>query len=185
MTPMTRAAAGPRRLLLSAVAMIAVALGAGPAMAGAHACSAPEYHQLDFWLGNWNAYDDDGKGPDVARDEITATLDGCAILERYLQKDGLDGRGLTIYDATRHLWHQTWVTNSGQLLVIEGKFNDGVLTMSGDNLGKDGKRVWYRITWRQQATGTAGVRETAAISRNGGKSWQPAFDILFVRERKG
>ena len=185
MTPMTQTAASPRRLLLSAVATMVVALGAGPAMAGAPACSAPEYHQLDFWLGNWKAYDDDGKGPYVARDEITTTLAGCVILEQYRQKDGLDGSGVTIYDATRHLWHQTWVTNSGQLLIIEGSFKDGVLTLSGDNLGKDGKRVWYQVSWRQKTTGTAGVRETAVISRNGGKSWQPAFDILFVRERNG
>lgn len=92
---------------------------------------------------------------------------------------------MTLYDATRQLWHQTWVTNSGQLLILEGKFKDGVLTMSGNNLGKDGKRVWYRVSWRQQTIGTAGIRETAVISRNSGKSWQPAFDILFVRERKG
>lgn len=86
MSPMTCAAASPRRLLVSAVATIAMALGTGRAMAQSHACSAPEYHQLDFWLGNWNAYDDDGKGPYVARDEITTMLDGCEILEQYRRR---------------------------------------------------------------------------------------------------
>lgn len=54
--------------------------------------------------------------------------------------------------------------------------------MTGDNLGKDGKRVWYRVSWKQQTSGRAGVRETAVTSKNGGKSWQPAFEILFVKD---
>lgn len=67
---MTRTIARPRRLLPSAIGAFAtaaaVAIG-GPALAGAAHCSAPEYRQFDFWLGNWKAYDDDGKGPYIAR----------------------------------------------------------------------------------------------------------------------
>ena len=179
---MTHTIAGPQRAPRSALATIAMALIAGPVMAGSPRCSAPEYRRLDFWLGNWKAYDDDGKGHYVARDEIASILGGCVLLERYRQNDGHDGNGVTIYDASRAVWHQTWVTNAGQLLIIEGRFKDGALKMSGDNLGKDGKRVWYRVTWKQQSTG---VRETAVTSKDAGRSWRPAFDILFVKDRKG
>lgn len=179
----TRTVADPQKALRSALATIAVALFAAPAIAAAPQCSAPAYRQLDFWLGNWKAYDDGGKGPYVARDEITAILDGCVVLERYRQNDKHNGNGVTIYDATRNVWHQTWVTNSGQLLILEGRLENGVLTMTGDNLGKDGKRVWYRVSWKQQTTGRSGVRETAVTSKDEGKSWQPAFDILFVKGR--
>ncbi|MGA7540138.1 MAG: hypothetical protein WBW93_15390 [Steroidobacteraceae bacterium] len=54
--------------------------------------------------------------------------------------------------------------------------------MSGNNLGKDGKRVWYRATWQRQGSG---VRETAVASKDGGSSWRSAFDIRFVRDRAG
>jgi hypothetical protein len=182
---MIRAIVGSERLLRSAFAIIAVALVAGPAMAGSPACKAPQYRQFDFWLGSWKAYDDGGKGPYIARDDLSTLLGGCVVLERYRQNDGHDGNGVTIYDSTRDLWHQTWVTNSGQLLILEGKFKDGVLAMSGDNLDKDGKRVWYRVSWKRQTTGRAGVRETAFTSKDAGKSWQPAFDILFVKEGTG
>jgi hypothetical protein len=185
MIRMIRVIAGPQRILLSALATIAVTLFAGPAMAGSSGCKAPQYRQFDFWLGSWKAYDNDGMGPYVARDYITAMLGGCVVLERYRQNDGHGGNGFTLYDASRDLWHQTWVTNSGQLLILEGKFKDGVLAMSGDNLGTDGKRIWYRVVWKRQTTGKAGVRETAITSKDGGKSWQPAFDILFVKEQTG
>lgn len=48
--------------------------------------------------------------------------------------------------------------------------------------GKDGSRVWYRVTWNPQ---DGGVREIAHTSKDAGKSWQPAFDILFVRAATG
>jgi hypothetical protein len=31
------------------------------------------------------------------------------------------GQSFTIYDVARDVWHQTWVTNRGELLEIEGK----------------------------------------------------------------
>jgi|SRR5579883_902459 len=77
---MTRAITGPQKLSRSALALIAAAFVAGPAMAGSPGCRAPEYRQLDFWLGNWKALDNGGKGPPVAGDEITTTLDGCVIV---------------------------------------------------------------------------------------------------------
>lgn len=166
------------RMLRPLLATIAMTLFAGRGLAAADHCNAPEYRQLDFWLGNWKALDNGGKGPDVARDEVTTILKGCVLLERYRQNDGMDGNGVTIYDASRKVWHQTWVTNSGQLLIVEGRFKGDVLTMSGSDLGKDGKRVWYRVTWNPQ---DGGVREIAHTSKDGGRSWQPAFDILFVK----
>lgn len=159
--------------------ILAMALMAAPAGAAPPACQAPQYHQLDFWLGNWLVYDHDGKGPRVARDAVSATLGGCVILEEYRPNDGHDGDGVFIYDASRRIWHQTWATGSGHLLIVEGRFQQGVLTMSGSNLGDDGKRVWYRATWKRQH---GGVRQTALTSKDGGRSWQPAWDILFVRD---
>ena len=179
MSPTVDRAASLLRSILAALALaLALALMAEPAVGASPACQAPQYHQLDFWLGNWNVYDNDGQGPRVARDEVSSTLGGCVVLEKYRPNKGRDGDGLFIYDASRRIWHQTWVTGSGHLLLVEGRFADGVLTMSGSNLGDDGKRVWYRATWMRQA---AGVRQTALTSKDGGKSWQPAWDILFVK----
>lgn len=152
----------------------------GPAIAGTRPCSAPEYRQLDFWLGNWDAYDNGGKGPDVARDQITSILGGCVLLERYRQNDGHEGESFSIYDASRHVWHQTWVTNHGSLLVLEGRFKNGILTMYGRGTDSNSKQVVYRATWQPQGTG---VREIAYFSKDGGKTWKPDFDILFVRHR--
>lgn len=166
------------KLLRYGIVCVAMTLFAAPAMAATRGCHGPQYHQLDFWLGNWKVYDNDGKGPYVASDKVSRMLEGCIVIERYRASDGHGGDGVFAYDASRKLWHQTWVTNSGSLLIIEGPFKGGVLTMLGSNLDAHGVRVWCRAIWKAES---GGVRQTAFTSKDGGKSWQPAWDILFVK----
>src|SRR5262249_32615914 len=66
----------------------------------AAACSAPEYRQFDFWVGDWDAFESGGSIP-VARVRVDRVLDGCALLERYEDTNGLKGQSFTIYDASR------------------------------------------------------------------------------------
>ena len=146
-------------------------------------CATPEYHQLDFWIGDWDTIDmqdhPDGKGPSIAHARIEPILGGCALHELYEQTDGLVGQSYSLYVASRKIWHQSWVNNGGGLWLQEGTFGkDGVLTMTATTLSKDGTEVHHKITWAKQGDG---VRETSVASKDGGKSWQPEFDCLFVK----
>src|SRR6185437_9407075 len=40
----------------------------------------------------------------------------------------------------------------------------------------DGRTVAQRITWKNESDG---VRESAVLSKDGGKTWAPAFDVVF------
>ena len=54
----------------------------------------------------------------------------------------------TFYDPDRGVWHQTWIDSSAGLLVLEGAFRDGAMTMSDRNLpGKKDAlhRRWFRM----------------------------------------
>ncbi|MBA3913323.1 MAG: hypothetical protein H0X25_05595 [Acidobacteriales bacterium] len=138
-------------------------------------CSAPEYKQFDFWVGDWDVFEIGGKAP-VAHVKVDRLLDGCAIHERYEDTDGLAGESFSIYDASRKLWHQTWVTNHGQLLVIEGGLEKGSMVLSGVDRADDGRQRRVRGTWTPDEHG---VRETAVRSLDGGKTWRPWFDLEF------
>jgi hypothetical protein len=140
-------------------ALIAVAL----------ACSAPEFHQLDFWIGDWNVFERDG-GAYSAHVRVEPILDGCALHEVYEDPSGLKGESFSTYDRSRKLWHQTWVTNRGQLLTIEGGMQHGRMILTGGN----GKLV--RGTWEPVE---GGVRESAVTSTDGGRTWTPWFDLMF------
>ena len=140
------------------------------------ACGALERRQFDFWAGDWDAYDADNLTKVVARCRVDIILDGCVLREEYKDTNGLKGQSFSIYDASRKLWHQSWVTNQGRLLVIEGRFEHGEMVLTGVDRTPNGEERYVRGTWKPVA---GGVRETAVISTDGGKSWKPWFDLVF------
>ncbi|MCL1633525.1 DUF1579 domain-containing protein [Luteimonas sp. SX5] len=158
----------------------AVATPAAATPASPH-CSAAEYRQLDFWIGDWDTFESDAPdGPSVARARVDSIAGGCAIHELYEQNDGLIGDSILSYDPVRKQWQQTWVTNRGSIMVIVGNFKDGALVLEGEVHTRDGSTVLQRITWESKGDG---VREWAVLSKDGGKSWTPAFDVLFLKRK--
>jgi hypothetical protein len=113
----------------------------------------------------------------VARAHISRILDGCVVHELYEASSGaLRGESFSIYDHTRSVWHQTWVTNRGRLLQIEGGRREDRMTFNGGFLDDDRKNTLIRALWWPVRDG---VRERAELSADGGKSWQPSFDLIF------
>jgi hypothetical protein len=144
-------------------------------------CAAPEYSQFDFWLGDWDAFEAGSSAPD-SRIQVTRVLDGCALRERYTGADGHRGESLSIYDSSRKVWHQSWFTNRGELLVIEGTLEAGTMVLSGADRTADGRERRVRGIWKPEG---GRVRETAVRSADGGKTWQPWFDLVFRPHRGG
>lgn len=173
-----------KALAAIALACIAPALAApGATAATSPDCTAPEYRQLDFWIGDWDTFEADAPdGPSLARARVEPIAQGCAIHELYEQNDGLVGDSILSYDPVRKQWQQTWVTNRGAIMVLWGGFSEGALVLEGESHLKDGRSVMQRITWKAQ---DEGVRESAVMSKDGGKTWAPAFDVLFVKRAGG
>jgi hypothetical protein len=144
--------------------------------ARAASCAGPEYHSFDFWIGDWKAFDADNPATAVAHTRVDRILDGCVLLEDYEGTDGSRGESFTIYDASRQVWHQSWVTNHGVLLVVEGKLQAGKMILSGVSHPSGGKEKFVRGVWKPV---NGGVRETAVTSTDGGKTWNPWFDLMF------
>jgi hypothetical protein len=143
---------------------------------------AAEYHQLDFWIGDWDTFETGApSGPSEARAHVDPIAQGCAIHELYEQTDGLIGDSILSYDPARRQWQQTWVTNGGSIMVIFGNMKDGALVLEGEVHLKDGRTVLQRISWKAQDNG---VREWAVLSKDGGKTWAPSFDVLFLKHRE-
>jgi hypothetical protein len=172
-----------RLILITTAAVLIVNNGLHPLSPKANAqntkrvsCVAPEYRQFDFWIGDWDTFELNDPSKVIARNRVTSILDGCALREVYEQGDGLTGESFTIYDATRHVWHQSWVTNRGQLLMLEGEMKEGRIILIGNDRAADGKPLVLRGVWTRVE---GGVRETAERSSDGGRTWKPYFDIVF------
>lgn len=143
-------------------------------------CAMPVYHQFDFFIGDWDTYDVIDSTKIVARNHVTPMVGGCAIREVYEQSDGMSGESFSTYDASRHVWHQSWVTNRGELLLLDGGLRGANMVFTAAEKRSDGKSSLIRATWIQQH---GSVRETAVRSSDGGKTWTPVFDIVFRRHK--
>ena len=170
------------RDLLAAIlfaALPAIASAAAPA-APAGSCGDPRYHELDFWIGDWDVFDAVTPAKPVANVRVAAVLEGCALREEYRDPSGLKGLSLSSYVASRELWQQTWLTNRGALLVLEGGLRGEEFVLEGNDIAPDGKARRVRGIWKRVREG---VRETAVRSTDGGVTWLPWFDLLFRAAR--
>jgi hypothetical protein len=166
------------RRLLRAACLLAAALLPGACIL-AHSspspCSAPEYHQFDFWIGNWNAFDIGHPSKRVAVNRVTRILGGCVLLEDYRGADGHDGRSFSLYDAAGGLWRQAWVTNDGQILSLQGRLINGQIVLSGSQRTSNGGTRYVQGVWKRVP---GGVRETAVTSTDN-HHWNSWFDMIF------
>ena len=140
------------------------------------ACSAPEYRQFDFFVGDWDTYDVTDSSTIVARNHVRPMLDGCAVREVYDQSDGMRGESFSTYDAARTSWHQSWVTNHGTMLLLDGGLVDGRMALTATDRAADGSTSLVRGVWWTRGNT---VRERAERSKDGGATWSPVFDIVF------
>src|SRR6476646_4300389 len=93
--------------LLVFLAVVASTSNAAPPAS----CASPEHRQFDFWIGDWRVHKPDGTFAGINR--ITLEYGSCVIHEHYVTGTGYSGESLNIYDASRKVWHQTWVDGTG------------------------------------------------------------------------
>jgi len=153
--------------------------GAAPAPAARPApCSAPEYRQFDFWLGDWDVTTADGKP--AGRNTVTRPLGECVLQEHWKGLGGVSGESYNIYDAASGRWHQTWVDDRGTLLRLDGGLVDGAMVLAGGDRNARGRTVRDRITWRPDGDAVHQVWEQ---STDAGKTWSVVFHGIY-RPRK-
>jgi len=140
-------------------------------------CKDPAYRQFDFWLGEWEVRKPDGTLAGTNR--IEKQYGGCVLHEHYSTPSGYSGESLNTYDVTRKLWHQTWVDNTGLLLLLDGRLVDGRMVLEGAGQDAKGVAIKHRISWTPNPDGT--VRQFWESTDASGK-WTVAFDGTYKRK---
>jgi hypothetical protein len=140
------------------------------------ACGAPACRQFDFFVGDRDTYDVQAPDKFLARNTVKVIFHGCVIHGDYRQHDGLHGESYSLYDAARKVWHQSWVTHRGDLLLPDGGVQGGRMVFKGVERRAGKPDALVRAVWYRQGDG---VRETAERLLDGGKTWKTEFDIRF------
>jgi hypothetical protein len=175
---------GARRRRPSAAIAAAIALAAlftwlaGRAQPSAEQpCTAPQYRQFDFWIGNWTVTRPDGRFAGMNR--VERIEGGCGVQENWQGAGGGTGRSINAYSMQDGKWHQTWLDSGGFLLRLSGGLRDGRMVLEGRTRGRNGQSLRQRITWTPRGDGR--VRQLWEQSKDGGKTWRTAFDGLYSK----
>jgi tetratricopeptide (TPR) repeat protein len=142
-------------------------------------CSAPPYHKLDFWVGDWIVVTGEGER-EVGRNSIVKILNGCAVIENWVGGTGSEGKSLFYYHEGEKIWKQVWITDFQSLKEkrMIAELAGGAVRFQGELPQGDGSRVLDRTTLIPLPEGR--VRQVIEQSRDGGETWQVGFDAIYV-----
>ena len=155
-------------MLFSLIALAAAQAAAPPP--APPACSEPEYHQLDFWVGHWDVYPT-GADKLVAHSLIEKVY-GCAVRENWMPLSNQPGGSLSVYVPGEKHWEQFWIDSSGTRAFFTGGWNGKAMVISGKWGGP-----LVRMSYSKNADGS--VRQWGDQSTDEGKTWKPNFDFTY------
>ena len=116
-------------------------------------CNTKEYKQFDFWVGNWNVYNTDGKL--IGTNKIVKMPNACAIQENWTSKTSKNqGTSYNYYNKTDKSWNQVWVDNSGFSLNLKGNFKNDSMVLSSDVVKTPKGNYYNQITWTKNNDNT-------------------------------
>src|SRR5580700_4841623 len=100
-------------------------------------CSAPAYREFDFWLGEWDVFEEGGSVKE-AQVTVSPVQNNCGLREQYNGVDGSGRESLSMYDPSAAEWQQTWLSNRGQIVVIHGNLQGQAMMLSGTDHTRGG-----------------------------------------------
>jgi hypothetical protein len=141
-------------------------------------CQSPEFHQFDFWIGDWEVQDPQGNV--VGHNLVTREQDGCLLIEHWTASTGgQTGTSFNYYDVQDRLWHQLYIDNSGNaeaFPAMAGTLTDAKMVLLTD----PSKPAISRWTWQTLAPNR--VRQMAEQSGDNQKTWTITWDSVYVRK---
>ena len=142
-------------------------------------CTAPQYRQFDFWLGNWTV--EAPAGQPAGSNLVTSEQSGCLLIEHWSSNQGgQTGTSFNFYDRRDKKWHQIYIDNSGNMGAfppMAGEFRDGKMVLLSDPAATP----LFRWTWASIAPDK--VTQVAEQSSDGGKTWTVIWDSVYTKKQ--
>jgi hypothetical protein len=138
-------------------------------------CTAPQYHQFDFWLGTSSVTAD---GELNGTNDVTSELDGCLVAEHWNDVGEVKGWSLNAFDRSTGQWYQHWVDEFGVNLILAGGLTNGSMVLVGSRPRLAGGVLFDRVSYTPLAGGQ--MRQLWEQSLDGGVTYPSvAFDGLY------
>jgi hypothetical protein len=174
--PATEDHAMPMKMKAASVVALACLL-VDDATAVSPPCAEGPFREFDFWAGEWDVRDAEGKTAGV--NTISKEENGCVLVERWRSAAGGTGQSYNYYDPAAKKWKQLWI-GLGLLLHMEGGRHEGGIRLEGplQYVGQ-GRTTILRGTWTPLPDGR--VRQHFEESQDNGATWTTWFDGYYTR----
>jgi Protein of unknown function (DUF1579) len=173
------------RFAFTAVVVVSLCWAARAQAAPQKPCSAPEYRQLDFWVGDWDLTwpGQNGQPAQRGRNRIERELGDCVVHEHFSDQAEPPFQGTSVSTFTPKLgkWQQTWVDNQGSYLDLTGEFKDGQMVLGREAVGKDDKKIQQRMVFKNIKQDS--FDWTWERSEDGGATWKVIWPIHYERRK--
>jgi hypothetical protein len=139
-------------------------------------CTAAEYHQFDFWIGDWDVQ---ANGQPVGHNLVTLEQDGCLLVEHWkATTGGQTGTSFNYYDVRDKKWHQLYLDNSGNAgafpAMAGSLVGDKMVLVTDPNASPVSRWTWYVLS-------PGKVRQMAEQSADGQKTWNIIWDSTYTK----
>lgn len=184
--------AAPVAPAVTPVTPAAAAAPAAPAAAApSKACTAPGFHQFDFWIGDWDltvrarsSPTSDQWGEARGHQHVESILSGCAIAEHFSAEGPgapWSGASYSSWQPQISAWRQTWVDDSGGFLVFRGGLEHGEMALYGEPREAGGVKFQMRMVFRNITPSS--LRWEWQRSEDGWATSAPMITIDYRRAR--
>ena len=145
-------------------------------------CATKESRQFDFWVGTWDVHPKATPQKKVATSVIENLYHGCAIRENWMPLIDHPGGSINAWSPQKKVWRQFWADSDGGSVLFEGGWNGKAMVLTGVWPQPGDPTQMTRMTYAPLADGS--VEQSGVTSDDNGKTWQPSFDLIYVRARK-
>lgn len=116
------------------------------------ACCTSQHSQFDFWVGDWEVFNESGEK--IGENLVKKLEDNCILNENWKGEKGGSGKSYNYYDPADETWNQLWISNTGNILKLKGKAQPNKMVLKSEpKEGKNGK-YYNQITWTKNSDGS-------------------------------
>lgn len=146
-------------------------------------CSAADYRQFDFKLGDFDVVVAEGTpgtaaGTPAGKATVESILSGCMLVEHWRGASGRDGRAHYYFERATNRWHMLVVFDDGEVLQLPGRWTGKAMVFTGRGRFEAFQGT-QRMTWSPLPQG--GVRQFWEISPDNGATWKTDFVATYRR----
>ncbi|MDX1828936.1 MAG: hypothetical protein R3342_05245 [Lutibacter sp.] len=143
-------------------------------------CCSKNYKAFNFWEGNWNVYNP--KGELIGSNKVRKIKLGCGLQENWIATNNKNtGTSYNYYDKADNLWHQVWISNTGNIINLEGNIDKNGVMVLKSKLVKSSKGNYYnQISWKKNKDGS--VTQQWDIFNEKGEKTANAFKGIYKKK---